>query len=258
MVHGFHFYKGAPKLNWMLFYPIEKVMSKYCDIIITINHEDFEVAKQFKGEGAKYIHGIGINTNRLNNLTSQRNIREEIGLSKEDFVVLSIGELNENKNHRVILHALAQLNDKLIHYVICGKGNQLNNLVKLSIELGIESNVHFLGYRTDVVEICNQSDLFAFPTFREGLGLAALEAMYCGLPLVTSNSRGPVDFMKNGETGFVCDPNNPEEFAKSISIIKNDTELQLSIKKTNKILAYPFCIENVKKEIHDIIELVLR
>ena len=257
MVHGFHFYKGAPKLNWMLYYPIEKMMSKYCDIITTINHEDFEIAKRFKGKGAKYIHGIGINTDRLNNINEQ-NIREEIGLSKEDFIVLSVGELNENKNHRVIIRALAQVNDKSIHYVVCGKGDQLDNLVNLSKELGIESNVHFLGYRTDVVDICNQSDLFAFPTFREGLGLAALEAMYCGLPLVTSNSRGPVDFMKNGETGFICDPNNPEEFARAINIIKNDIELQLNMKKTNKILAYPYCVESVKNEIHSIIELTLR
>ena len=258
MVHGFHFYKGAPKVNWMLYYPIEKMMAKYCDVITTINHEDFEVAKRFKGDNTKYIHGIGINTERLNNLAEQKNIREEIGLSKEDFIVLSVGELNENKNHKVIIRALAQINDKSIHYVVCGKGDQLDNLKMLSKELGVESNVHFLGYRTDVVDICSQSDLFAFPSFREGLGLAALEAMYCGLPLVTSNSRGPVDFMVNGETGYICDPNSPEEFARAINIIKNDIELQLNMKKTNKILAYPYCVESVKNEIHSIIELTLR
>lgn len=257
MVHGFHFYKGAPKLNWMLYYPIEKIMAKYCDVITTINHEDFEAAKQFKGDGAKYIHGIGINTDRLNKQSEQRNVREEIGLEKEDFVVLSVGELNENKNHRVIIRALAQVNDESIHYVICGKGEQLDALTRLSKELGVESNVHFLGYRTDVVDICSQSDLFAFPTFREGLGLAALEAMYCGLPLVTSNSRGPVDFMINGETGFVCDPNKPEDFAKAIRIIKNDNELKLSMQKRNKMLAYPFCVDNVKNEIYNIIEFVI-
>lgn len=258
MVHGFHFYKGAPKVNWMLYYPVEKMMAKYCDVITTINHEDFEVAKRFKGDNTKYIHGIGINTERLNNLAEQKNIREEIGLSKEDFIVLSVGELNENKNHKVIIRALAQINDKSIHYVVCGKGDQLDNLKMLSKELGVESNVHFLGYRTDVVDICSQSDLFAFPSFREGLGLAALEAMYCGLPLVTSNSRGPVDFMVNGETGYICDPNSPEEFARAINIIKNDIELQLNMKKTNKILAYPYCVESVKNEIHSIIELTLR
>lgn len=257
MVHGFHFYNGAPKANWMIFYSIEKMMAKYCDIITTINNEDFEMAKQFKAHDAKYIHGIGINTDRLNNTTEQKNIREEIGLSKEDFIVLSVGELNENKNHRVIIRALAQLNDKSIHYVICGKGDQLNNLISLSKELGVESNVHFLGYRTDVVDICNQSDLFAFPTYREGLGLAALEAMYCGLPLVTSNSRGPVDFMKNGETGYICDPNKPEEFAKAISDIKSDKHLRIKMSKNNKKTAKPFCFDNVKNEVLELIKITI-
>lgn len=257
MVHGFHFYNGAPKANWMIFYSIEKMMAKYCDIITTINNEDFEMAKQFKAQDAKYIHGIGINTDRLNNTTEQKNIREEIGLSKEDFIVLSVGELNENKNHRVIIRALAQLNDKSIHYVICGKGDQLNNLISLSKELGVESNVHFLGYRTDVVDIFNQSDLFAFPTYREGLGLAALEAMYCGLPLVTSNSRGPVDFMKNGETGYICDPNKPEEFAKAISDIKSDKHLRIKMSENNKKIAKPFCFDNVKNEVLELIKITI-
>lgn len=257
MVHGFHFYNGAPKANWMIFYSIEKMMAKYCDIITTINNEDFEMAKQFKAQDAKYIHGIGINTDRLNNTTEQKNIREEIGLSKEDFIVLSVGELNENKNHRVIIRALAQINDKSIHYVICGKGDQLNNLISLSKELGVESNVHFLGYRTDVVDICNQSDLFAFPTYREGLGLAALEAMYCGLPLVTSNSRGPVDFMKNGETGYICDPNKPEEFAKAISDIKSDKHIRIKMSENNKKTAKPFCFDNVKNEVLELIKITI-
>lgn len=257
MVHGFHFYNGAPKANWMIFYSIEKMMAKHCDIITTINNEDFEMAKQFKAQDAKYIHGIGINTDRLNNTTEQKNIREEIGLSKEDFIVLSVGELNENKNHRVIVRALAQINDKSIHYVICGKGDQLNNLISLSKELGVESNVHFLGYRTDVVDICNQSDLFAFPTYREGLGLAALEAMYCGLPLVTSNSRGPVDFMKNGETGYICDPNKPEEFAKAISDIKSDKHIRIKMSENNKKTAQPFCFDNVKNEVLELIKITI-
>ena len=257
MVHGFHFYNGAPKANWIIFYSIEKMMAKHCDIITTINNEDFEMAKQFKAQDAKYIHGIGINTDRLNNTTEQKNIREEIGLSKEDFIVLSVGELNENKNHRVIIRALAQLNDKSIHYVICGKGDQLNNLISLSKELGVESNVHFLGYRTDVVDICNQSDLFAFPTYREGLGLAALEAMYCGLPLVTSNSRGPVDFMKNGETGYICDPNKPEEFAKAISDIKSDKHIRIKMSENNKKTAKPFCFDNVKNEVFKLIKITI-
>ena len=122
MVHGFHFYKGAPKLNWMLYYPIERWVSRFTDMIITINKEDYRRAKKFHAETVEYIHGIGVDTARLKKKELQTDIRAELGLNDKDFIVLSVGELNKNKNHKVIIEAVSQLKDKNIKYILCGKG----------------------------------------------------------------------------------------------------------------------------------------
>ena len=208
MTHGFHFFKGAPKKNWLIFYNIEQWASKLCDVITTINGEDYKRAKKMHSSVVKYIHGIGINPARLSQPDAQVDIRKELQLHKDAFLCISVGELNENKNHQVVIKALGQLKDPDIHYIICGKGDQLENLKTLAKAQGVENNVHFLGYRMDVLDICSQSDLFAFPSHREGLPIAPLEAMYCGLPLITSKIRGLVDYMKEGKTGYLTAPDD--------------------------------------------------
>ena len=172
MCHGFHFYKGASLLNWLLYYPVERFMSRFCDMIVTINHEDEARARTLHCPRVGYIHGIGVNTERLHKRDERSDIRSELGLTAEDFVVLSVGKLNTNKNQQVIIRAIAQLADPDIHYVLCGRGDQLDHLTGLAQECGIADDVHFLGYRRDVVDICAQADVFAFPARREGLGLA--------------------------------------------------------------------------------------
>lgn len=256
MTHGFHFFDGAPKLNWMIYYPIEKMMAHYTDVITTINKEDYARAEKMDVQNIKYIHGIGVNTERLQSSEVQKSIRDELDLSEEDFLVLSVAELNENKNQKVIIKALGKLQDKEIHYILCGKGDKLEALKLLAKEMDVEKNVHFLGYRRDVVDICSQVDMFAFPSYREGLGLAPLEAMYCGLPLVTSNTRGPVDFMQDGITGFICSPDDVEGFAKAIQTLKQNTELRKEMGTNNREVVKPFCIEYVKKEILELVSTI--
>ena len=249
MVHGFHFFTGAPKANWMIYYPVEQFASRFCDEIVTINQEDYNRAKKMHAPAVGYIHGIGVNTDRLQKKENQSNIRRELGLKDDDFLLLSVGELNENKNHKVILRALGRLQDRKIHYIICGKGDQLNALQALAAEQKITENVHFLGYRTDVVDICSQADAFAFPSYREGLGLAALEAMYCGLPLITSNVRGPIDFMVPGETGAICPPDDIAAFAEAIQKLAADRELRVKYGERNRQVVQNYCLESVKKEV---------
>ena len=249
MVHGFHFYDGAPKVNWMIYYPIEKVMASKADVICTVNQEDYKRAKDFKVQEVRYIHGIGINTDRLTVGENKKDIRDELGLNEDDFLVLSVGELNENKNQKVIIQAISLLRDKNIHYILCGKGNQLDNLKKLVEENKLKQNVHFLGYRTDVVDICSQVDVYVMPSKREGLPVASLEAMYCGLPLVTSDIRGLTDVMENGISGYMCRPEDVKGFAKGIKNLKNNPEMRKKMGKHNREVVKPYCIGETKKEV---------
>ena len=256
--HGFHFFNGAPTINWKLYYPIEKKMAEYCDVIATINKEDFSAAKQFKAEGVAYIHGIGINTDRLQAENIQKDIRKELGIKDDEFVIVSVGELNENKNQQAIIRAMGQLQEPNTHYILCGKGETLGALQALARECKVSDNVHFLGYRKDVISILSKADVFAFPTIREGLGLAALEAMYCGLPLITSDARGPVDYMENGTTGYICKSDDIDAFAKAISDLKGNRELRLKMAENNREIVKPFCIDNVKEEVFALLAGMLK
>lgn len=251
MVHGFHFFKGAPIINWMIYYPIEKYMASYADIICTVNKEDYNRAKKFKVNQVKYIHGIGINTDRLTPDNQDSDIRSELGLPKDSIVILSIGELNKNKNHETIIKSLLKIQD--VHYLICGKGSQLERLESLTKEMKLEDRVHFLGYRMDVVNIFSKSDVFVMPSFREGLPVASLEAMYCGLPLVTSNIRGLVDVMEDGVTGYMYNPDDIDGFAEGIIKLKNNKNLRSEISKENKKRVELYCIDNTKNEVLNMI-----
>ena len=254
MVHGFHFYNSAPKLNWMVYYPIEKWMASKADMICTVNQEDYKRAQKFKVNRVEYIHGIGINTERLTLSDNRSDIRAELELADDDFLVLSVGELNKNKNQKVILKAISLMNDSKVHYILCGKGEQFENLKRLTTELHLENQVHFLGYRKDVVDICSQADVYVMPSLREGLPVASLEAMYCGLPLVTSNIRGLVDVMEDGVSGYLCRPDDAQGFADGINKIQKNSEIRKQMCLRNQETVKPFCIEETKKEVLQLIE----
>lgn len=216
--HGFHFYKGAPKKNWLIYYPIEKICSYFTDVLITINQEDYALAqKKMKAEKVVYVPGVGIDLKKFDLIMCDKEAkREELGIPQEAIVLLSVGELNKNKNHQVIIRAIAKIGNPKIIYVIAGVGDEEESLKKLASELDLEDRVYLLGYRTDIGELCKSSDIFCFPSCREGLGLAALEAMGCGLPIITSNVHGINDYSQDGVTGYKCAPDDISAFATAI------------------------------------------
>lgn len=231
--HGFHFYKGAPAINWLLYYPVEKWLSRYTDVLITINKEDYERAKTFSAGKVYYVPGVGIDLKKFHVGSVDRvEKRQEIGVRSNDFVLLSVGELIPRKNHEVVIRALAVLkqNSELNHveYVICGRGAYESDLKKLAKELRVSDHVHFLGYRSDVSEICNCADLFVFMSYQEGLPVALMEAMACGLSAVCSNIRGNTDLIENNVTGLIAN-NTPEGVAKAISAMQSDENLRASL-----------------------------
>lgn len=252
--HGFHFFKGAPLKNWLIYYPIEKWLSKYTDTLITINKEDYERAKnKFKAKRVDYVPGVGLDIDKFTNVVVDReDKRKEIGVPEDAFVLLSVGELNKNKNHETIIKAIAKLHNSNIHYLICGQGPLEDYFKKMIEKLKLQNQVHLLGFRSDIDEICKTADVFAFPSKREGLGLAALEAMASGLPLITSNVHGIVDYSKNGETGFSCKPNDVDAYSKSIEVLINDENMRKTMGVFNSERVKEFDINKIKLAMQDI------
>ena len=248
--HGFHFFKGAPILNWLLFYPIEKWLSKYTDALITINIEDYELAKRkMNAKNIYYISGIGIDTGKFANPSVSREIkRNELGIPLNSTVLISIGELSKRKNHQVIIKALSKIKSDKLHYIICGQGKLRDKLLSLCARLKVENRVMFLGYRNDTVDLLHMSDIFVFPSLQEGLPVALMEAMAAGLPCVASKIRGNVDLLEHEKGGLLCDANNDEYSGAIENILKNcdnmgeynkkaimDFDLHNSMKETTKI-----------------------
>jgi glycosyltransferase involved in cell wall biosynthesis len=237
--HGFHFYNGAPLLNWLVFYPVEKFCSRFTDKLITINKEDYTRAKKkFHAGEVCYVPGVGIDLSRFENVQVDRAAkRREIGVPEDAFLLLSVGELNENKNHQIIVKALAKLNNHTIHYAIAGVGDKREYLLSLAEELGVSNQVHLLGYRKDIPELNYAADIFCFPSLREGLGLAAIESMACSLPLITSNVHGINDYSTSGVTGYKCAPTDVDAFADAIGKLARDSYLKREIGQNNTLLA---------------------
>lgn len=197
--HGFHFYTGAPKKNWLLYYPVEWLCSFMTDTLITINKEDFNRAKKhFHAKKIEYVPGVGIDIDKFTNCKVDVNEkRKELGIPNDAFLILSVGELNANKNHEVVIKALSKMNNSKIFYIIAGNGPLDIYLSKLIKSLNLSANVKLLGRRTDIAELCKASDMYIHPSKREGLGVAIMEAISCSLPCICSDIHGPRDLITN-------------------------------------------------------------
>lgn len=198
--HGFHFFKGAPWKNWLFYYPMEKFLSRYTDQQICINREDYELAKRkFHAKYVDYIPGVGIDGSQFRTFgdKERQRKRESLGILPGQVVLLTSGEMIPRKNQEVLFRMLAKIKGvaENLHLLLCGHGELNEYLHGLADELGIAAQISFLGYREDMAEIFQASDIFLFPSFQEGLPRAMLEAMASGLPVVCSEIRGNADLM---------------------------------------------------------------
>lgn len=255
--HGFHFFKGASVVSWLMAYPVERILARMTDAIITINNEDYVRSGSFRlrGEAKTYfVKGVGIDYGVYG---QDKSIREkkrmELGLGDNDVMLISIGEINKNKNNQVIINAVKALDMPGLHYFLCGKGELEDELVKLTKESGLSDRVHFLGFRNDIKELLSAADIFVLPSFREGLPRSMMEAMASGLACVVSDIRGNRDLMAEtkGRGGYLCSLDG-QDFADRIKLVASDSNLREEMKKANLEGIRAFGTEEVKNYIKDI------
>ena len=255
--HGFHFFKGAPLLNWLVFFPAEWVLAPVTDVLITINLEDHARAKRLmKAKRIEYVPGIGIDTGKFHaDPEIYQEKRRELGFGEEDFLILTVAEMTKNKNHITHLQALALLKEKEefshMHYLIVGRGEEWPNLERSARELGISDHVHFMGYRTDAPDFYRCSDLFLFMTFREGLSVALMEAMGSGMPILCSRIRGNTDLVEDGISGEFP-VIEPQAVADAILKLYRDPERRAAYGKAAAEKVKLFDNKNVHARIKDI------
>ncbi len=255
--HGFHFFKGAPLRNWLLFYPAEWLMAPQADVLITINKEDHERAlRKIRTPRIEYVPGVGIDTDKFRcDHADPQAKRRELGFGEQDFLMLTVAEMTHNKNHITILRSLAAMKGRPeyenMHYLICGRGDIRDYLEQNVRKLGIEAHVHFLGYRSDVPELYRCSDLFLFMPYREGLSVALMEAMSCALPIICTRIRGNTDLIDDGISGRFCE-NDPQVLAEKILELYHDPETRAAYGQAAAEKVKLFDNENVHRQMKEI------
>lgn len=261
-VHGFHFYKNAPLFNRTVLKWAEMLMAHWTDAIITINEEDFQSAQKFKlKKGGKVykVHGVGIDTSQYGTDERVRSEkRAELGLSDADFAIISVGDLNDNKNNGVIISAMEKLQKDNVHYFLCGVGEKQDELQRQADDAGLHDKVHFLGYRNDVKELYQAADCFVMPSFREGLSRSIMEAMASGLPCVVSRIRGNVDLVDDEKGGFLLAPTDAEGFASAIEKLCGSRAMRDEMQKYNLEKIKEFDSLVVEEELRNIYKNTLQ
>ncbi len=257
--HGFHFFKGAPLKNWLLFYPVEKWLAKYTDTLISINKEDYELAKKKfkKCKDIQYVPGVGIDNNKFDFIFSSseiNNLRNTLGITPKDFVMIYPAELSERKRQIWLINTLQEFisNHKDVHLLLPGKDSLNGKCQKLVKDLGLETQIHFLGYRKDIPNLLKSSNLALSSANQEGLPVNIMEAMYVGLPIVASNCRGNRDLVFDNKNGFLIELNDAERFNASILIIKTEDETYRRMSLANKELIKPYMLSNVMDDMKNI------
>lgn len=238
--HGFHFFTGAPWKNWV-FYPVERWMARYTDRLITINEEDFARAKKFPVRGnVCRIHGVGIDCDRF--LSS--------GQRHSVFKIATVGELAPGKNHQAVIRALPSLPD--VCYEIYGEGSCMESLVALAKQCGVDDRVCFAGYCSDIAERLHSVDAFVFPSLREGMPVAVMEAMAAGLPVIALNIRGCRELIVDGKGGFLLKSDDSEALAKSIQTLQGDRDLAKEMGAYNRQRMKKYDKAVVREEMREI------
>lgn len=224
--HGFHFFKGGPVKNWLIF-PIEWLLSLITDQLIVINSNDLKISRwlPISQKRVEYIPSVGIDVKQMMMITPEKRaqirakMRAQLGFDRDDFVLFNVGELSDLKNQGIIIDAMGKLNNPHIKFMIAGVGKKRDEYLMQAKALGLENNVILLGYRNDIQALHYAADLFVFPSHREGFGLGGFEALVDGLKVIGTKNTGMVDYIIGPAYGVLLDTNNLDEVTTAIKIM---------------------------------------
>lgn len=256
--HGFHFCKGAPSINWLFYYPIEKFLSLATDCLITINKEDYLLAKshRFKAKSIKHIHGVGVNVEKFKPVEQSEkfSLRESLGYRPDDFLMFYAAEFNKNKNQELLIESLALIKEEVQNakLLLAGDGVLLNKCKEIARKLDVCDRIDFLGYRNDIGNLLKISDISVASSLREGLPVNIMEAMSSGLPVIATINRGHSELIDNEQNGYLIQANDSNNFAIKILEVYKSKELckKLGLAGMNKMKNYS--ISKVIFELKDI------
>jgi len=246
--HGFHFYKKCPLINWLIYYPVEKTLSKYTDLIITMNEEDYKFAKKHFKTNIEYIPGIGFDEQKFNKKLSnieQQKLKEKLNIDKYAYIISYVAEINKRKRQTYLLKTIKKM--KLTNEVFLLIGDEQNSkkLKKYVKKNNLQEHVKFIGFQENVGNYLDISNLIISVSSQEGLPLNIMEAMYKNKPIIVTNCRGNIDLIKNNINGIVVDIKNQKQLIESISFLKHNNSYAKKLGEHNKKIINQYSINNV-------------
>ncbi|MBS6577749.1 glycosyltransferase [Parabacteroides goldsteinii] len=255
--HGTYFYKSAPLTNW-LYYPLYKYLSTVTDVIITITQEDFDFTKKhFSHAKTFFVNGIGVDTERFKcklSHTQRVEYRNQLNIPIEATVLIYCAELIQNKNQKLLIDSLnmALRKKSKIYLLLVGIDHNNGEYEKYAKSLGVNSHVRFLGWRNDIAQLYNASDICVASSIREGFGLNLVEAMLCGMPVIATNNSGHASIIKEGYNGSLVELNSPQLFANKIIELSNNVILRENFVKNALKDIDKYSSSSILKELRNI------
>lgn len=238
--HGFHFFKGSTRTSWLIYHTVEKMLAKWTDHLILVNEEDYKIGKTFNVR--QTVNWIPEHTSirKFNINVDRTEYRKKIGISSSDFVFVCVAELIPRKNHIQIIESLSRIVDKYmcksIKCLFVGEGELLDFLQKKVDEMQLNNVVKFLGFRKDIPELLNISDVGILVSYQEGLPVFGLESIASGLPFITTDIRGSQDLVLDYENGIKVKPDDVDATVTAMSyMIENRNVLEKMGLKSKEI-----------------------
>jgi glycosyltransferase involved in cell wall biosynthesis len=261
--HGFHFYRGGSAVKNAIFLGLEKLAGQWTDYLVTINQEDEAAAKKHNflpAERVYYTRGIGVDTEYYAsvkvNPADLAQVRQELSLSDNDTLLLAIAEFTPRKRHRDLLNALVKVANPQVHLALAGEGPIKPELEALTKELGIEKQVHFLGYRKDIPTLIQAADAVLLVSQQEGLPRSIMEAMCLNTPVIGSNIRGTQDLLENG-CGLLVELGDTDALAKAMTQVVEDPDSLAAMAAKAQVKMASYDLKQIIQQYSDIYQLAL-
>ena len=261
--HGHVFFGYFGPLKTQMFILLEKYAARITDRIVALTKgekEDYQFYK-IAPEDKIVVINSGVELEKIKDLSleERQNLKRQLGIPERSFVVGTAGRLEPVKGPEFLMEAAKDIlsNYPQTYFVFAGDGPLRQRLERKAYELGINTNMRFLGWRNDVTRVISIYDIFVFPSLNEGMGRVLVEAMALGRPVVASNVGGIPDLVTHGKTGFLVPPKDPGQLVRYIQVLIEDEGKRKRLGQAGKEMALNFKIEIMVEKIAELYDELL-
>jgi glycosyltransferase involved in cell wall biosynthesis len=242
----------------IIYKKIEKTVFKNADYCHAVSNYLADHVGQY---GVKKIVMIpnGVNWEKFNPDPNKKQTRKDLRFETENLIVC-VSRLEHKNGTHDLIESAKYLQDIDFKMIICGSGSEKEKLQKMAEGLGLKDKILFLGdiLHSELPKYVACADIFVRPSLAEGFGIVFLEAMACNVAVIGTPVGGIPDFLRNNETGLLCNPGDPKDIAEKIEIlIQNKESTQRLIKNGFKMVREEYGWDKIADRIKKLYEKVL-